>query len=196
MSITSLPAETLLEVLALAIEASPDGSPDALHALSLTCRHIYSVIHKNTQGPSFISKILRYTFDADPTHRFGRDVFVAGSTTEYRKYCSAFQIIRHVQLDGNTDDPRIETALVTAYTMMLNDDGSNVVKLRVAGLLEVVKMIILSLDLSDNNGWPKSDVKTTLAVVLLWMLSNQGNVESHPPSLSDPGLILIRSTKP
>lgn len=164
MSLFRLPDEVIHQCSFYVIAHDPLGPPQALLTLALTCRAFSLVVLSN----AFRARICRLMFDTGAVTRrlfHPRDSDLAD---ELHRCCNLLKVIRRAE----TEDLDVDDTLISAYFLMLNNDGKNYAQLEHAGLDAYVDMFMrtrLWEGRETNQGWPLDNTTNSAALWLKWM---------------------------
>ena len=171
MSLSILPNELISHCAFHLIAQSPLGPPNALIPLALTSRSFHHVVTANP----FLAKICRLKFDVRPlTRRLfrPRDRDLAD---ELVRCCRLIHEIRRA--DVAESDSILDDTFMSAYILMLSNDGKNYAQLEHAGLHTLVDNFVRSRlweGRHSNQGWPLDTPNNSVALWLLWMTLTKG----------------------
>ncbi|KAI9507819.1 hypothetical protein F5148DRAFT_1201960 [Russula earlei] len=150
--------------------------PAHLISLLCTCRHVYHTL--SSHDNDLYAKIFRGMFDVDATRRrFGRHAlnspFLA---TQLKTYCTALQRIRR----GDIFIPDIEDVLLTAFILSMENDGKNRAQLEWANTYPFVDNFVRHRLWHDSvNGWPRDTSLNSLALWVMWCMTDKNVLESE-----------------
>lgn len=180
--LASLTHPTDAVAVVYASSSTRHAPPRALHAILLTSRALYARLAPSA-CPRLYARLFDIQFDARaPADRLADawGLRAMDSTHELCRRFDAFRIFRR----GALDDPRLDDALVIAWLMMLEDEGSNSEHLRRAGLPALL-LDFLRLRhrqcLSPQRTWPVEDRRSALVLALFWALTSEGMVTLDVP---------------
>jgi hypothetical protein len=185
----SVPIE-ILERIALEVALlQPLGPPADLIPLLCTCKYMRDLFSFRSPNAShFYAKIFRGMFDVDAARRrFGRRAlrphFLA---LQLKTYCTALRRIRR----GDIFAPDIEDLLRIAFILMTENDGKNRAQLEWANAYAFVNSFVRQRLWQDAiNGWPRDTPLHSLALWVMWCMTDQGALpsisSSAPPFLAD-----------
>ncbi|THH19169.1 hypothetical protein EW146_g1949 [Bondarzewia mesenterica] len=171
----SLTQDHMEEIVLYAAEQSFPGPPSSLYSLMLTCRAFYSSLNPST-NPRLYVRLFNQMFDG---LALARRLPPSSSLPEYlatelKRRCLAMKCFRR----HDARDSGLSTAFLVAYLMLLEDDGKNSEQLRWSGLPEFVIDYLyqhLHEDIEEH-GWPSDSEANSLAVALLWQLTDQNMI--------------------
>jgi hypothetical protein len=174
----AIPQE-LLERIALHLALSnTTGPPVHLIALLCTCKHVRHAL----SSTDLYSKIFRSMFDVDAPHRrLGpHAIHSRFLVSQLKIYCTALRRIRH----GDIFAPDVEDVLRTAFILLTENDGKNRVQLEWANTYAFVNSFVRRRLWQDTvNGWPRDTSLHSLALWVMWCMTDQS---VSPCLLSDP----------
>lgn len=155
---------------------SPLGPPVDLIPLLCTCKYVnYNLSFHRSKD--LYAKIFRGMFDVDaPRRRFGRRAihsrFLA---SQLKTYCITLQRIRR----GDISSPDVEDILRTAFILLTENDGKNRAQLEWANTYSFVNNFVRHRLWQDSvNGWPRDTPLHSLALWVMWCMTDGG----VPPS--------------
>lgn len=155
--------------------ADPFRPPHEVYALQLTANALYARIAPSA-CPRLYAHIFDLKFDATSPNLRLADAWGLRAVDVTTELCSRLRALRIFQR-GAPDDPRLPGALITAWSMMLEDDGRNSEHLRRAGLpallVHILRLRVGSRS-SPRGSWPTEDLSLSLAVALFWALNSAG----------------------
>jgi hypothetical protein len=167
MSLITLPDELIYHCSFLVIAHNPLGPPSSLLTLALICRKFNAIVSSH----AFKARIFRFMFDVGPVTRrlfHPRDSDLAD---ELQCCCNVLSNIRRADV-AETEDPMLDHTLISAYVLMLSNDGKNYAQLEHAGLDAYVNKFIttrFSEGRETNLGWPLDNYRNSMALWLMWM---------------------------
>ena len=168
--LTRVPTE-VLERIGLEVALSPAlGPPVHLIAFLCTCKHVYHTI-SHVRSNDLYAKIFRGMFDVGaPRRRFSasaiRSRFLA---SQLKSYCVALKHIRR----GDINAPDIEDLLRTVFILLTENDGKNREQLEWANTYQFVNDFVHQRLWQDNiNGWPRDTPLHSLALWVLWCMTD------------------------
>jgi hypothetical protein len=165
--------EILQKIALFAVISTPLGPPRDLYSLSLVCHASFRILSLNST--ELYTQILTDKFDVSMVmSRLGKSYVQSNAKVELRRRFRALDIF----LKRKLDDPWLTEALWIAYFMLEDSYTShkNIKQLLWAGLPAFLDSFLrkrLYEGSSQNNGWPLPNVKNSLAVALLWLLSSE-----------------------
>lgn len=165
---------TILHHIALDLLAiTPLGPPTLLPTLRLTSR-LFS-------HPDFIKAVFALKFDVRAQERRAYTVRGIDALDQMKRYCAALAVFRRGDVwyhpdydDEYAADVDVETALWTAYVMLLENDGKNRAQLEHAGVLVFVDRYVRLRMYEGSMGWPLETTETACALWILWMVETDG----------------------
>ena len=168
--LTALPTE-VLERIALEVALDPAlGPPVHLIPFLCTCRHIHTtLVHSHSKD--LYAKIFRGKFDVGAVRRrIGisavRPRFLA---SQLKSYCITLKRIRR----GDINAPDIEDLFRTIFILLTENDGKNREQLEWANTYEFVNNFVQQRLWEDTvNGWPKDTPLHSLALWVLWCMTD------------------------
>jgi hypothetical protein len=170
-SLITTPAELLEQIVVIAARQHPQGPPNILRSLRLTCRMSNSAL--SPESNSYLYLML-FKDRFSPWRNFpDGQLTVDNIEHELSKRFRALQRIRR----GDIADPNILESLSTIYIMMLEDDGRNWDQLLWAQLPIFMTRFLrerLMVGAETNNGWPTENEVNVLAVSIFWLMSCSG----------------------
>lgn len=179
--LTALPTE-VLERIALEVALDPAlGPPVHLIPFLCTCRHIHTtLVHSHSKD--LYAKIFRGKFDVGAVRRrIGisavRPRFLA---SQLKSYCITLKRIRR----GDINAPDIEDLFRTIFILLTENDGKNREQLEWANTYEFVNNFVQQRLWEDTvNGWPKDTPLHSLALWVLWCMTDASAfLHTTPPS--------------
>lgn len=159
-------------------QASADACFDPareVYAILLTNRALYARIAPSA-CPRLYARIFALKFDSVAPAARVADAWGLRAVDVTREFCRRFRALR-IFRRGALDDPRLHDALLTAWLMMLEDEGRNSEHLRRAGLPALL-LGYLRLRIKPptalRRAWPVEDRSLALALALFWTLTSAG----------------------
>lgn len=168
MSLLSLPDELIHQCSFHVVAHEPLGLPHALIPLALICRAFNLVVSSH----AFKARIYRFKFDVGAVTRrlfMPRDSDLAD---ELQRCCNVLKEIRSGEVTESGEDPVVDDTLISAYLLMLSNDGKNYAQLEHAGLDAYVDKFIMTRlweGSETNHGWPLDNFSNSAALWLMWM---------------------------
>jgi hypothetical protein len=173
----AIPVE-ILERIALELALLyPLGPPADLIPLLCTCKYVHDTLSFHS-SPHLYAKIFRGMFDVDaPRRRFGsrslRPHFLA---LQLKTYCTTLRHIRRQDVFA----PDIEDLLRTAFILLTENDGKNRAQLEWANAYALVNNFVRHRLWQDTvNGWPRDTSLHSLALWVMWCMTDKGAGISH-----------------
>jgi hypothetical protein len=162
---------------------SPLGPPVDLIPFLCTCKYVHHVLSFHSSKDLY-AKIFRGMFDVDaPRRRFGRRVLHSRTLAlQLKTYCTTLQRIRR----GDIFAPDVEDILRTAFILLTENDGKNRAQLEWANTYGFVNNFVRHRLWQDPvNGWPRDTPLHSLALWLMWSMTDRGTPPPphsiHPP---------------
>lgn len=168
MSLLRLPTELIHQCSFHVIAHDPLGPPQAIITLALTCRAFHLVVSSH----AFKARVCRFMFDIRPVTRrlfHPRDSDLAD---ELHRCCNVLKEIRRADVAADSVDSLVDDTLLSAYFLMLSNDGKNYAQLEHAGLDAYVNKFVktrLWEGSEENQGWPLDNFINSVAMWLMWM---------------------------
>ena len=167
MSLLTLPVELIHHCCFHVLAHNPLGPPRDFITLALVCRALNRVVSSH----AFSARLFRLMFDVGAVGRrlfHPRDSDLAD---ELHRNCKVLKIIQTADVT-DSDETCIEDTLLSAYILMLSNDGKNYAQLEHAGLDFFVDKFIntrLWEGREFNQGWPSDSAMNSAALWLMWM---------------------------
>lgn len=87
---------------------------------------------------------------------------------------SAIQLFKRGDVYAGGDEKQLVKAFGVAFVMLLEDDGTNALQLKDAGLIEFVEEWLEKRLCEGEGGWPVDNEASALALNIFWQLTDKG----------------------
>ena len=165
-----LPPNVLEDITLYAVDTQL-GPPREILTLILTCRAIHNQL---LDCSHLYARVFRCKFDyAAARRRLGEAaVYTPNLARQLKAHCITLAALR----SGDVHGPNLLTTLWGAFLMMIENDGRNAVQLiEYAGLKPFLATYAAQrLWKGLHNGWPQCNIANSLALWLMWLVTDLG----------------------